>query len=170
MANSDRTIFKYVLAGTLGANRSVANAYLCIAQDAQRYQYIDIGAVTATTAATTYTLPGCRFDRPVQMKEVRVLPGGALTFSITVSENIAWGYTNDNSGTLTATLGTANTNGVPNGGTGNWSYGTSVLLAPNNNINQIIPSGSQLALTITPVSTGTAIPAGTRFQFIYEEV
>ncbi|HEY1695139.1 MAG TPA: hypothetical protein VGG39_23385 [Polyangiaceae bacterium] len=169
MTTSDRSQYKQVLVGSLGSSPSVANAPLCIAQDAQRFLEVDVG-ITATTAATTYTLPVQRLDRPVNVKEVRILPGGALTFVSANYVTVNYGYTNDNSSSLTVMGSIATNNTAANGATGNWAAGTSIVVPPNSNVNSIIPSGSQTQITVTPSGVGVAIPAGTRFQMIVEEV
>lgn len=172
--SSDRTIFKQVETGALGSNRSVQNAALCIAQDAQRFVEVSIGAA-ATTATSDYNLPAGRFDRPVTVKEFRILPGGALTFTTGNYVTLTLGYTNDNSATIanTATLTTITTsNTAANGATGNWAFGTSINVALNSpNVNMTVPAGSQLVVTsVHTGGAGVAIPGGTRFQILVEEV
>lgn len=169
MALSDRTQLKAVMAGTLGALRTVTNALLAIAQDAQRFDAIVIGGVT--TPGTTYTFPLVRVDRPIVIKDFRVLPGGALTASATLFETMALVYNNDAGGANTS-LASYTTNLTGNGGTGNWTVGTSIPLfsAASPISGATVPAGSQVMMTLTPTSTGTAVPAQTLFQVIWEEV
>jgi hypothetical protein len=169
MSTSDRTQLKDVLVGSLGSLRSVSNAILCVSQDAQRFDGVAIGALTVNT--TNYTWPLVRVDRPVQIIQARILPGGALVYNAN-AVTIAYGYTNDNQavGSMT-TMGFINTaNTVANGGTANWAVGTSIVITANANVNAIVPSGSQLFMTSTIVSGGVIIPAGTVFQLLWEEV
>jgi hypothetical protein len=166
---TDRTQYKAVLVGTLGSSRTVVNAALCIAQDAQRYAETAIG-ITATTAGNDYTLALARLDRPVQVKEVRILPGGTLNFNATNFTTVNYGYTNDGGGSITVQGGIATSNTAANGATGNWAAGTSIVVPPNANVNQTIPSGSHVQITLTHSGIGVAVPAGTLFQMIWEEV
>ena len=169
MATSDCTQLKDVLVGSLGSLRTVTNAILCVAQDAQRFIETDVG-ITATTAATNYTLPVARVDRPVQIIAARILPGGALTYNVTNYVTISYGWTNDNSTTVTLQGGISTGNTAANGATGNWTFGTSIVVTANTNVNAIVPSGSQLAWTLVPTGAGEAVPAGTVFQIQWEEV
>ena len=169
MSTSDRTQLKDVLVGSLGSLRSVVNAILCVAQDAQRFQAVDVGA-GATTAATNYTFPLARVDRPVQIIGARILPGGALTYNVTNYVTISYGWTNDNSTTVTLQGGIGAGNTAANGAAGNWTFGTSIAVPPNTLVNAIVPSGSQLAWTVVPTGVGLAIPGGTVFQLLWEEV
>jgi hypothetical protein len=181
MAASDRTQWKQVVIGVLGSLRTVANSFLAVAQDAQRFQGYDVAA--ATTATTDYNFAVARVDRPVQVKEVRILPGGALTYTAGNYVTLNVVYTNDNTGVANGTvLGTIATNNTAaNGATGNWAAGTSITIplftatTANANLNEssnmIVPSGSQLFVTSTHTGgAGVAIPAGTRFQVLWEEV
>lgn len=180
--STDRTQYKQVVAGSLGDNRTIANAINCVQQDAQRFQKVDVGGA-ALTATTTYNFPVARVERPVLVKEVRILPGGALTTAAGNYTTISYGYTNDNTGIANiTTLGQINTaNTAANGGTGNWASGTSILVTAftsatvntnaNQSINSTIPAGSQIFVISTPTGgAGVAVPAGTAFQMLWEEV
>ena len=167
--SSDRTQYKQVVVGSLGSSPTIVNAPLCIAQDAQRYYHVGLG-VTATTASTNYNIPVARTDRPVQVKEVRILPAAALTFIAANYVTLQYGYTNDNGGAMVV-MGSINTaNTAANGGTGNWVAQTSILIPANTSINTVIPSGSFVQIQTVASTIGIAIPAFTAFQLIVEEV
>ncbi len=172
MATSDRTQYKQVLIGVLGALRTVSNSFLAVAQDAQRFDYAGVG--NANTALATINFPLCRVDRPVLIKECRILPGGALTAGANFVQ-INFGYTNDVTNTITVLAG-CNTNAanldVGNfpSATGNWAFGASIKVAQNANQNQVVPSGSQLVWQSSNGTVGMAIPANTQFQGLWEEV
>lgn len=174
MAASDRSQYKQVLTGVLGALRTVSNAALAVAQDAQRFVGTDVGP-NAVPATGTFNYAIARVNRPVKLIEARILPGGALTgaagnFAVI---NVVW--SNENGGTTV--LAGCNTNGttlntsVFPSTTGNWSQGTSILIAQNSSQNQVIPSGSYIYVAHTNTgASGVAVPGGTSFQLIWEEV
>lgn len=174
MATSDRTQLKQVMAGSIGDGRSMSTVNPlsgagCVAQDAQRFVTVPVGGA-ALGATSDYTFGAARVDRPVQIKEVRILPGGALVAAAGNLVTINYGYTNDGGGSLTV-MGTCNTNTAGNGGTGNWAAGVSVVVAANTSVNAIVPSGSHLQVTSTHTgASGVAVPGGTCFQIIWEEV
>jgi hypothetical protein len=169
MALSDRSQYKLVEIGSLGSSPTIVNAPLCIAQDAQRYHQVGLG-VTSTTAATNYNFSLMRTDRPMQVKEVRILPGAALTFIAANYVTLSYGYTNDGGGSVT-TMGSINTaNTAANGGTGNWAVMTSIVIPPNTLVNSVIPSGSFVTIQSIASTVGIAIPGLTQFQMIAEEV
>jgi len=170
MANSDRTQFKQVVAGAVASLRTLVTNPLqgngCVAQDAQRY-----ASVACTTGLANNVSPNIqvvRVDRPIQVKECRILPGAALTQD-TGNLVISYGYTNDNGGSFT-TMGTINTNTAANGGTGNWSAYQSVLITANTSVNAVVPSGSHFGFKVVNSGAGLAVPSGTAFQVIWEEV
>lgn len=167
MATSDRTQLKQVVSGALGASRNVVNAAQTVAQDAQRYEGTAVGP-TAVANNVNVNFQVARLDRPVQVKECRILPGGALTQD-TGNLAISYGYTNDNGGAFT-TMGTINTNTSANGGSGNWVAYTSIVVTANASVNAVVPSGSHFGFKSVNSGAGLAIPAGTIFQVIWEEV
>lgn len=167
MSATDRTQWKQVMIGELGASRTVSNAAQAVSQDAQRFHSCEIG-IAASTAGTTYTLEVARFDRPVKVVEFRALPGAALTSSDANYDTIALNYTNDAGGSVVV-VSTATTKTAGSGGTGSWVAQTSVSLALTA-ANVALPTGSNMYITLTPTGTGVAFAAGTRFQVIVEEV
>ena len=184
MAGSDRTQYKQALVGTMGDSRSVSNASLMVAQDAQRYESLQFTTAIAVNTSANYSV--ARLDRPVKIVDFRFLPSAAVT--VNGNTTFILGYTNDNGGTLqnivvintnqntalglgnqvqwtsTYVLSLANTmfNALQNSNAGN-NYG----LTPN---NLIVPSGSHLVLRQVAVTPSESIPAGSEFQFIWEEV
>lgn len=164
---SDRTQYKQVLVGSVGSSRSVANAPLMVAQDSQRFEAVNVGP-TAVANNVNVNWAQNRWDRPVQVKECRILPGAALTQDAG-NLAISYGYTNDNGGAFT-TMGSINTNTVANGGTGNWAAFVSIVITANTLVNAIVPSGSFFAFKTVNSGAGLAIPAGSAFQVLGEEV
>lgn len=177
MASSDRTQLKQAIVGSIGDSRTVTNAFLVVAQEAQRYVVVNVPAGFAANTAANITL--ARYDRPVLVKEVRILPDatsniatnpGNTTFNI--------GYTNDNGSVLTS-LALMNNNTAANGGTGNLVQFVSqpitlfTATTANANLNQtanmIVPSGSHLVLQLGVTAPSVAIGA-VGFQVIWEEV
>lgn len=172
---SDRTQYKQVLVGVVGALRTVSNAFKMVAQDAQRFETASVGAA-ATAATGTQNFLVARVERPVQLIEARILPGGALVGAAGNFQTISFGYTNDASSSVTV-LAQCNTNGTTlnttpfPSTTGNWAFGTSILVAQNASQNQVIPSGSFIVVQAANTgAAGIAMPAGTVFQLLVEEV
>ena len=169
--SSDRTQFKQVVAGSIGDSRTLSGtnplaANGVVAQDAQRFEQVGFGP-TAGSANTNYTFAMARLDRPVQIKEVRILPGAALTTN--GNTVVQYGYTNDNGGSFTV-MGSVNTNQNVSLGTGNWAALQSLVVAANASVNAVVPSGSMLAVKLVATAPSEAVPAGTAFQVIWEEV
>lgn len=181
MAASDRTQYKQVVAGSLGDSRTLSTTNPLagngvIAQDSQRYAAQSL----PNLAINTYTnISMARLDRPVLVKECRILPAAAANIAAQpAGTNFTLGYTNDNGGTFTS-VATINSNTVANGGTGNLVQFVSVpvtLFTPttaNANLNQtanmIVPSGSHLVLQIGGATPSIALGPVT-FQVIWEEV
>jgi len=186
--SSDRTQFKQAVAGSIGDSRSVAvnplQANGCVAQDAQRFESVQFTAAVAANTSANYSV--ARLDRPVQIKDFRVLPSAAVT--VNGNTTFILGYTNDNGGTL-QNIVVINTNQNANLGLGNLAQWTSVNiltlantqanalnnsnagnnygLTPN---NLLVPSGSHLILRQVATTPSEQIPAGSEFQFIWEEV
>lgn len=184
MASSDRTQYKQALVGTMGDSRSVSNAALMVAQDAQRYETIQFTTAIAVNTSANYSV--ARFDRPVKIVDFRYLPSAALTTN--GNTTFILGYTNDNGGTLqnivvintnqNTSLGMGNqvqwtstnilslansqSNALNNSNAGN-NYG----LTPN---NLLVPSGSHLILRQVATTPSETLAAGSEFQFIWEEV
>jgi len=174
---SDRTQYKQVLIGMVGALRTVVNSFQMVAQDAQRFSETQLGS-TAQAATGTFNYSAARVERPILVKECRIIPGGALTLNATNYQTVTLNYTNDNGGAAVI-LAQTNTNAVLNttsfpGNTGTWAQGTSILvpLQPNSAIsNLVVPSGSQLYWSVVNTGAGgVAVPAGTAFQLLWEEV
>lgn len=187
--SSDRTQFKQAVAGSIGDSRSIAvnplQANGCVAQDSQRYA--EVSFPTGVAANTTANYSVARFDRPVQIKDFRVLPSAAVT--VNGNTTFILGYTNDNGGTL-QNIVVINTNQNTVLGLGNLAQWTSVNIltlantqanalansAAGNNYgltpnNLLVPSGSQLILRqVNTVTLSEAVPAGSAFQLIWEEV
>jgi hypothetical protein len=161
VALSDRAQLKAVMVGALGALRTVANALLAVQQDAQRFDGVVIGA--ATTAGTTYTLPLCRLDRAMVIKDFRVLPGGAVALNASnyITAALVW---NNDAGGGNTTIASASTVAT------SWALGTSVSLTTTTALTgTTIAAGTQIFVTITPTGTGVSIPAQTVFQAMWEE-
>jgi len=174
MSLTDRSLFKAVLQGSLTGNRNVSNAADVVAKDAQRFESATVGD-TASTAGSDYVFPVARVDRAVMIKEVRVLPAANIAMDgandLANYVTIAYGYSNDNSGPgLGTTQGSINNKPTANGGVGNMTGMQSVVVAANSNVNQVVPAGSMIAVTTTHSGIGIAIPAGTKFQVLWEEV
>lgn len=175
MSSSDRTQYKQVLIGALGSSRTIANAANCVAQDAQRYEMVTVGtAATAATGTINYSV--ARLDRPVVIKEVRILPGGTLVGAAGNFQTITLAYTNDGGGAV-VNVAQTNTNGTTQntvtypGTTGNWAQAVSQLVPFNTSNSQLVPAGSHLYFVQANTgAAGVAIPAGTTFQLIWEEV
>jgi hypothetical protein len=167
MAGSDRTQLKQEILGSFGSGRDVVNAALTVAQDAQRFHLLQVGATAIAANVANMNLCGPRLDRPLFVKEVRILPGGAVTANLVAT--VGYGYTNDNGATVTV-MGSINGNTVANGGTGNWTFGTSIIVPPNVAVNPVVPSGSFMCVQLLNGGVQPAIPAGTTFQIIGEEV
>lgn len=175
MASSDRTQYKQVLLGAVGSSRTISNAADMVAKDAQRYETTSVGtAATAATGTINYSV--ARLDRPVVIKEARILPGGTLVGAAGNFQTVSLSYTNDNGGgavvvAQTNTNGTTqNTTSFP-GTTGNWSQAVSQLMPFNTANSQLVPAGSHLYFTQANTgAAGVAIPGGTVFQVIWEEV
>lgn len=153
-----------VMVGELGASRTVVNAAQAVAQDAQRFEGPTLTA--ASTAGTTYYWTVARVDRPVKVIEVRVCPGGALTADNTNYAGISYEYTNDGGGSAVV-MGSVNTKVT---GTNSWLAQQSFVVTANAAINAVIPAGSFIYIKSAASGGGVAIPAGTRFQMLWEEV
>ena len=171
MANSDRTQFKQVVAGAVASLRTLVTNPLqgngCVAQDAQRYVEAPVAAGLA--ANTNVNVCMARVERPVLIKEVRILPGAAATIAATPANTVfSLLWTNDNGGSAT-TLATINSNTAANGGTGNLAAFTSVVVTQNTAINQVVPSGSMLIGQVLTTTPSTALGSFS-FQVIWEEV
>jgi hypothetical protein len=171
MATSDRQQFKQVVAGSIGDGRTIAANPMgpggCVVQDAQRFVEATLAAGLAANTNVNVCL--ARVDRPVQVKECRILPGAAATLAATPANTVfSLLWTNDNGGTAT-TLCTINCNTVANGGTGNLAAFTSVVVTQNTAINQIVPSGSMLIGQVLATTPSTALGSFT-FQVLWEEV
>lgn len=180
--STDTEIYKDVLIGSLGSNRSVVNASNTVLRTFQQVAEATLGL--ASTAGTDYTMPVLRnSNNAIVVKEVRILPSAATVTDVNNANyaTISLAWTNDNSALPNAavlantalaaitTLPTVNTN-APGPGTGNWSAGISIQINQNANINQTVPQGSMLYFQSTHTGTGMAIPAGTKFQVIWEAV
>ena len=110
MSSSDRTQYKQVLLGALGSSRTIANAANCVAQDAQRFETASVGtAATAATGTINYSV--ARLDRPVVIKEARILPGGTLVGAAGNFQTVTLAYTNDGGGAV-VNVAQCNTNGT----------------------------------------------------------
>lgn len=164
MASSDRTQYKQAIVGSIGDSRTITNGPLIVAQEAQRFVEYPVAAGLAANANLNASM--ARVDRPVQVKEVRILPGGTWTGN--ANTVFAYGYTNDNGGSFT-TMGTINGNTAANGGTGNFAVYTSVVVTANTSINAVVPSGSHFAVQVTTTAPSVALPTLT-FQVLWEEV
>jgi hypothetical protein len=180
MGSTDTEILKDVLIGSLGSNRSVSNAEGTVKRTFQQVAEATLGL--ASTAGSDYTLPVLRnTNQSILIKEVRILPSAATVTDVNNANyaTISLAWTNDNSAlpnaavlantalATTTTLPTVNTNS-PGPGTGNWSAGISIQINQNANVNQNVPAGSMLYFQSTHTGTGLAIPAGTKFQVIWE--
>lgn len=175
MASSDRTQFKQVVAGSISDLRTLAvtnplQSNGCVAQDAQRYLPLNLTAGTAINAAANYSL--ARLDRQVVIKELRLLPSAALTTS--GNTTFVLGFTNDGGGTF-SNIAVFNTNQNTSLGTGNFAQWVSVNCmglagATVTANNQLVPQGAHLVLKQIPTTPSEALPAGTAFQVIWEEV
>jgi len=168
MANTDRTQYKQVVAGTIGDLRTLSQSTVlasngCVAQEAQRYIVRDITVAANTNA--NYCL--ARFDRPVNLLTVRLLPTAAVTTNGNTTLQLA--YTNDNGGNLQNCI-VITSNTTANGGFGNLVAFTSINLVTGTISNANVPSGSLLVLENFGPTLKEALPAGTAIQIIYEEV
>lgn len=182
MAASDRTQYKQVVAGTIGDSRSIVTPPLngngCVAQEAQRYIEACLQANIAVNTAVNVSLG--RVDRPVLIKECRILPTAVSNLAATAANTtFTLGYTNDNGGTFFS-VAFINSNTVANGGTGNLAAFVSVPVtlftattanaALNQTANMIVPSGSHLVMQLGVVTPSTQLTGPTTFQVIWEEV
>jgi hypothetical protein len=166
MSASDRTQYKQALVGSVGSSRTVSNAPLMVAQDAQRFE--SVGFPTGIANNVNVNAQVLRVDRPVQVKEARILPSAALTQD-TGNLTLSYGYTNDGGGAFT-TMGSINSNTSANGGTGNWAAYQSIVITANTAVNAIVPSGSHFGFKIVNAGAGLAIPSGSALQVLWEEV
>jgi hypothetical protein len=170
MSVSDRTQFKQVVAGSVGDLRTLSNVNPlasngCVAQDAQRYGSLDFTTAVAVNVSANYCV--ATFDRPVRLLAVKFMPASAVTTNGNTVFNI--GYTNGGGGALTV-LASVNTNVNANLGTGNYVALTPITIPLLAAANQLIPSGSLLVLEQIGTAPSEAVPAGSGFQFIWEEV
>lgn len=177
MAGSDRTQYKQALLGTMGDSRSVSNAALLVAQDAQRYDSVQFTSAVAANTSANYSM--ARLDRPVVIKELRLLPSAAVT--VNGNTTFVLCYTNDNGGSV-QNIAIFNTNQNTSLGLGNLAQWVSVnclavaSAVANGNASLFnsaalsVPAGSHLILKQIGTSPSESIPAGSEFQFIWEEV
>lgn len=182
MAASDRTQYKQVVAGTIGDLRtlSVTNPLQsngCVAQEAQRY--VEAAVVAGFAINTAGNVSMGRVDRPVLIKEVRILPAATANIAANPGNTtFTLGWTNDGGSTFNS-VAFINNNTTANGGTGNLIQFTSVPVTLftaatanaqlNQTANMIVPSGSHLVMQVGVTTPSIAIGSVT-FQVIWEEV
>lgn len=175
MASSDRTQFKQAVGGSIGDSRLLAQPAVlaangCVAQDAQRFESVQFTAAVAANTSANYSV--ARLDRPVKLIDFRFLPSAAIT--VNGNTTFVLGYTNDNGGAL-QNIAVFNTNANTSLGMGNMTQWVSVnclaLAGATLTTNAYqIPAGSHVVVRQIGTSPSEALPAGSEFQLIWEEV
>ena len=165
--SSDRTQLKQDLASSLSSSRTVVDGKLCAAQDAQRFHLLQTGAAGVAANANNVVLPGPVLDRPMDVKTVRICPGGSYA-NTAGAMTVSYGYIQDaNANANFVTMGSITDNTVANSGTGSWVFGASILVTPNALVPVTVPAGSFMAVKLAGQTT--ALPP-TTFQILGEEV